>query len=45
MNSLGWIRADVREIMIPQREIALIADTPGYFMLDLTRFNYHPPTY
>ena len=45
METPRWIRTDVREILIPEREIALIADNPGYFMLDLTRFNYHPPTY
>ena len=27
-----------------EREIAVIADNPSYFMLDLARFNYHPPT-
>ena len=42
MNSLGWIRADVREVLFPEPEIVLIFHTPGYLILDLAWFNYHP---
>lgn len=41
MDSAGWIRAGISEILHTELDIGLVAYDPGYLMLDLALSNYH----